>query len=659
MNNFMYTKMALSNIRKNGKLYIPYTLTIVGCLFFYFTLGSLADNPNIVNPVTGEKAFRGADLLVTILFIGRFVTIAFEIGFLFDSYEYIFKQQKKQLGLYRVLGMERRHLVRLVIYEILFMFGIGFILGAGIGVLFNKLIIVWLFNIIDQPIPTGFHISVLAIKGVFMQALISAVLILLRCVISLLRMKDVDLLKSDKEGEHEPKARLLTTILGVVLLGIGYFVATRENDALTAITLFFPASGLVIAATYLLFISGSISLLKFLKRRKGYYYTTKHFVSVSGMLYRMKKNATSLASICIFSTSAIIVLAAGTALYTNGERSLNELFPKQIQVDCRYDEFSTQAAILEEGVKQTGCEVKELVTLRFGNTLLTYTPDGLINEYGFWGDYEVIPDVYILTLEDYCRATGDVRTLEDGEVLLYQEKPWVTENRLMCCGREYQVVGEARNTLMRYMRNAEMTVFKKMLLVVKQQQDMDDILAGEEPINSKKGYFGFDLENEEDEIAVKNMLAEYVVQKEIYTEVSCRQEEENEFLGLYGGIFFIGIVLGSLFLMATILIIYYKQMAEGIEDQNRFSIMQKVGLTKKEIRATIRAQVLRMFFMPLITAIIHASFALPLVVNCLKLVLVIHMPTFILSFVITCIVFSAIYIIAYLLTSREYYKIVS
>ena len=338
MNKNFYGKMAWDNIRKSKKLYFPYLFTIIGSIMFFYILSSISSNTYIYDPITKVEAFKGAQLLCKVLKTGTLATALFAMIFLFYANSFILKHQKKQMGLYRVLGMERRHMLRLLASEVLYLYGTGLLCGMMLGILFDKLMLVFLVKIVGQTAPSGFYLSQIAVKNSVILALVIALLLLIHSVISILITKDIELLKSTQSGEKEPKNRLVLALSGIIILIAGYSLALKANNVSDGISNFFPAAFMVIVATYILFTAGSIAVLKFLKKRKDFYYTTRHFISISGLLYRMKQNAAGLATICILSTSAIIVLAAGASLYANGERSINEMFPREILI--KTNEFS-------------------------------------------------------------------------------------------------------------------------------------------------------------------------------------------------------------------------------------------------------------------------------------------------------------------------------
>lgn len=665
MNKHIYGKLALTNLKKNPKLYVPYLLTLIGCMFFYYILTSLGTNPLIYDTATRTAAFKAADILCPILKSGSFVAAFFGFIFLLYANSFVLKQQKKQLGLYRVLGMERKHMIRIIFLETFFMFAVGFIGAFFLGLLFDKLMLVLLFRIIHQPFPNGFFINTTALYHTWVLTLGLAVLILLRSVFTILRTKDIDLLKSEKQGEKEPKNRVFLAIIGLVFLGIGYYAALSSQGASQAINNFFPAAICVILGTYALFTAGSIAILKLLKKNKNYYYTTRHFISLSGMLYRMKQNAAGLATICILSSAAIVVLSAGVCLYTSGNRSINEQFPRSVQISVQNDSSSENTHILQDILNTTAKEnniaFQNLVYCNCSNAVFDLQDNELLRKTTLsYANIERIPDTYVLTLKEYNRFHGTSETLSENEILLYGSDKIFEYDTLTLDGVTYRVKATADHTCLTYLADYSMTLFSKLLIVVPDEETLNIFIPNDYNFGGSYTYFGFDVNASTDKVkSFSTALSTALDAKNIEHTLTLKSDEERLFYGTYGGLFFVGILLGILFLICTVMIIYYKQISEGYNDRDRFLIMQKVGLSKKEIKQSIHSQVMLLFFLPLITAIIHSAVALNIVADCLRLVLIVHMPTFIASVAVTCVLFSICYGVVYKITSKEYYLIVN
>lgn len=661
MNKYLYEKIAITNIKKNPKLYLPYMFAIIGGMMFCYILYSIGVNPDIYDISTGREAFKGASTLCGILGTGSFVTAIFAFIFLLYANGFVLKHQKKQFGLYRILGMERKHIVRLIVTEILFTFLVGFVFALFLGTLFDKLMLVFLFKIIDQPAPSGFHINIDSF--IYVSKLTGGIILLIfiRSIVSILTSKDIDLLKSEKVGEKEPKNRPLTTIEGIIALVVGYGIALKSTNAGEAIGNFFPAALCVMLATYLLFSTGSIAILNLLKNNKKYYYTTKHFISVSGMLYRMKQNANGLATICILSTAAIIALSAGASLYANGERSIHEQFPRTIQfrVDSANEEVF--ARTFSDALTAKSVTPQDVVTCTYATSIFQKTSNGIEQlSKGSFADFSTMPDTFILTLDEYNRFNQTTETLQDNEILLYASDNFYTADTLTYGNNTFTIKGVADNSCLTYITDPSMSLFSKLLIVVSNEETLQQFISTTNPsLSTHITWTGFNVDKNVDSAAFAQYLSDSFNTLGHNFSLSERNQEREAFYSIYGGIMFIGIVLGLLFILSTTMIIYYKRISEGHEDRERFLIMQKVGLSKQEIKKAIHSQIMLVFFLPLIAAIIHAGVALKIVANCLRMVIIVHMPTFITSVAITCILFSFIYMIVYKITSKEYYNIVN
>lgn len=659
MNKHIYTKMAFTNILKNGKIYLPYLLTIVGSMMFYFLIGSIGSNPNIYNLEEQREAFKGAMTLCGILQSGAFVTAIFIFVFLLYANSFVLKHQKKQFGLYRILGMERKHIVKVVFTEVIAVFGMGLAAGLVLGILLDKLMLVLLFKIIGQTSPAGFWLNTDSLIQTVVLAVIIGGLLLVFNVLSILFAKDIDLLKSEKMGEKEPKNRPIYTCVGVAALAGGYYIAVKTQNVGEAVNNFFPAALLVMYATYVLFMAGSITLLKLLKKNKKFYYQTKHFISVSGMLYRMKQNAAGLATICILSTAAIIVLSAGVSLYANGERSLNDQFPRQVQLWAQEPSGETVEALLADELKEHSFAAENMVRCTFASDIFEKTETGIraMDMAQFTG-FNNVPDTYILTLEEYNRFNGTNETLNAAEILLYASDDFYTGDTLTYGETTYTIKGVADDSCLDYIKSSTMSLFSKLLLVVPNEEALLQFIAGD--FANMGTWIGFDsTESLEETTVLAEQLRETFASNGIEAQTMLKQLEQDSFYSMYGGILFVGGILGILFILCTVMIIYYKQISEGFEDRERFLIMQKVGLSKEEIKKVIHSQVMLVFFLPLATAILHTAVASGIVASCLRMVVAVHTPTFIASVAFTCVAFSLVYVVVYKITSKEYYSIVN
>lgn len=661
MNRHIYGKLAITNLKKNQKIYLPYLLTLMGSMLLYYILTSISTNKLLYDPATDTGAFKGANILSTIIQSGSMAAALFAFIFLLYANSFVLKHQKKQLGLYRVLGMERKHMIRIIFVEILTLFGISMVISLFFGILFDKLMLGLLFKIVHQSMPEGFFLNTTALLQTLFLSFALAVLIFIRSVFSIFRTKDIDLLKSEKQGEREPKNRLLLAFFGLASLLAGYYIALSNKNVMQAINNFFPAAFCVILGTYALFTAGSIAILKLLKKNKAYYYNTKHFISLSGMLYRMKQNAVGLATICILSAAAIVVVSAGVSLYANGQRSINQQFPRSMQV---YTDYTSQCSdlqkIIEDTAKKSEISYKNPVNCSYGNGVYDLKGNQLVFMKELLFDVQKTPDTYVVTLEEYNRFQQSSVKLEEDEILLYGGDNIFPYDTLVVNEHTYRIKEEADNTCLTYITDVSMSLFSKLFIVVPNQTAFDEIMPKDYEFSQRISYLGFDSNgNDEKQKDFSKKLTKAFKKENISFDIVMKSDGESFFYTTYGGLFFVGILLGFLFLLCTVMIIYYKQISEGYEDRERFLIMQKVGLSKKEIKQSIHSQVMMLFFLPLITAIVHSAVALNIVADCLRMVMVVDMPTFVGSVAVTCVLFSIVYGIIYKITSKEYYTIVN
>lgn len=661
MRKRFYLRLALDNIRHNRQTYLPYLLTCIGTVAMFYILHALSVN-------TGIQEMRGDYVLRGLLEMATWVVGFFAVIFLFYTNRFLIRRRKKEFGLYSVLGMEKRHLLRVVFWETGLVALAGIVLGLAAGILLNKLAFMALLRIFAEEIPLGFEIS---FGSMGVTAALFAAIFLLLFISSLFQVQKaspIELLRSAEVGEREPKTRWLLALLGVVCLGSGYYLAISTENPVAALSVFFVAVILVIIGTYCLFIAGSIAVLKLLRRNKRYYYKTRHFVPVSGLLYRMKQNAAGLANICILSTMVLVMISSTLSLYLGEQDILQQRYPRSLSLSMRvYDEEASQAmhTLVDDTLEQAGpTAVNEseftylsFGALRQGDQFLTDTDQA---------SFSAMNDLYNLVffpLDEYNRATGENRTLGEGEVLLYSNRKAYEPDTLTVLGETFTI----REKLSSFsgINEVDANIASTHYLVVRDMETVERLEAIQQEEYQDNASFiqriyGFDLQgdNDEDVLLVYGNLLERAGDYGFNGYIECRQAEREDFLGTFGGLFFVGILLGILFLMATILIIYYKQVSEGYEDRSRYRVLQQVGMTKAEVRQSIRSQVLLVFFLPLITAGIHVAAAFPAVSRMLALFNLTNTWLFFWCTVICFAVFAVFYAVVYVLTARTYYRLV-
>lgn len=660
----MYTKLAITNIKNNRQFYFPYLLTGIITVAMFYIMCALESNPGI-------QSMPGAKDLGLILRLGIGVIGIFAVIFLFYTNSFIIKRRKKELGIYNILGMEKRHIAKILSKEAFFTAIIAIGGGLVTGVLFHKLACMLLYRMIGFNGGITFSFSK---KGVMITAILFAIVYLLTYIYDLFQVQlanPIELLQSGNKGEREPKTKAIMAVLGVLCLGAGYFIAITTKNPIKALTLFFVAVILVIIGTYLLFTAGSIALLKILRRNKGYYYQTKHFTSVSGMIYRMKQNAVGLANICILSTMVLVAVSTTVSLYVGVEDIMKERYPNEINIRAYYDTGAPSedsiAPIVEKSVKESGRKIRheeDYLELYFA----------AIKDQGQYSlDKEKVKTAgdrvsgfVVLTRED-CKKkyNEEIPELAENEVALFTIKK-TDMDTLVLENRSYHV-----KEIKQFQNTEDFETIADMMdeyyyVIVNDVQDMErlwqlqkDIYQENSSSISRQVRLDIDGDSEQKKECFENIkTALGPEQAKARILIDSRQSSLDEFYQIYGGFRFLGLFLGILFLMITVLIIFYKQISEGYDDKERFSIMEKVGMSNDEVKATIRSQVRTVFFLPILMAAIHVGMAFPMIKRLLSLFGLSNTALFAGCMAGTILVFALIYLLVFLKTSKTYYKIV-
>ena len=664
MNKGMYTKLAITNIKNNRQFYFPYLLTGIITVAMFYIMCALESNPGI-------QSMPGAKDLGLILRLGIGVIGIFAVIFLFYTNSFIIKRRKKELGIYNILGMEKRHIAKILSKEAFFTAIIAIGGGLVTGVLFHKLACMLLYRMIGFNGGITFSFSK---KGVMITAILFAIVYLLTYIYDLFQVQlanPIELLQSGNKGEREPKTKAIMAVLGVLCLGTGYFIAITTKNPVKALTLFFVAVILVIIGTYLLFTAGSIALLKILRRNKGYYYQTKHFTSVSGMIYRMKQNAVGLANICILSTMVLVAVSTTVSLYVGIEDIMKERYPNEINISAYYDTGAPAedsiAPIVEKSVKESGRKIRheeDYLELYFA----------AIKDQGQYSlDKEKVKTAgdrvsgfVVLTRED-CKKkyNEEIPELAENEVALFTIKK-TDMDTLVLENRSYHVkeIKQFQNT--EDFETIADIMDEYYYVIVNDVQDMERLWQLQKEIYqensssiSRQVRLDIDGDSEQKKECFENIkTALGPEQAKARILIDSRQSNLDEFYQIYGGFLFLGLFLGILFLMITVLIIFYKQISEGYDDKERFSIMEKVGMSNDEVKATIRSQVRTVFFLPILMAAIHVGMAFPMIKRLLSLFGLSNTALFAGCMAGTILVFALIYLLVFLKTSKTYYKIV-
>ncbi len=646
MSKLFYPRLAAMNIKNNSKTYFPYIITCICTIAMFYIMHALSINK-------GLDGMSGSEALKSILSLGTTVIAIFSAIFLFYTNSFLIKRRKKEIGLYNVLGLEKKHIAKVLLFECIFTSVISLSAGLIAGIILNKLMFLLLLKILNFKVAFGFYVSMPSViktlilfTGIFFLTLLSD-------LFQITMSNPIELLKGTQNGEKEPKTKWIITLIGVIALGTGYGIAINVEAPLSALRLFFGAVILVMIGTYALFTSGSIVVLKALRKNKRFYYKTENFISVSGMMYRMKQNAVGLANICILSTAVLVLVSTTVALYVGMEDVIKTRFPRNIIMSApKIIENQAQRldGILEAESKNSGIDIKNKISY-WNNSFPVTKKDG---KFSITSNMDMSSNVNMITLipiSDYNRLEGKNITLEGDEVLLYSKAKNLDKNSITIDNKTFRIK----------------QVLDKPVAGMENQMDdiVDNYILFTNDINAvgknglKEYLIGVDVQgSDKDILSLANKLSDKFKENSINVNIDSSAGSKQDLFMLYGGLFFIGIFLGALFLMATVLIIYYKQISEGYDDKERFEIMQKVGMSRGEIKKTIRSQVLMVFFLPLATAIIHIAFAFPMITKLLAVLNLKNVSLFMQSTVMTILVFAVIYAIVFSITARAYYKIV-
>lgn len=655
MRKGFFPRLAISGIRKNRSIYYPYILTAVLTTAMMYIIGSLQ---NATTDYSGTLAFS--------LQLGIVVTSIFSVVFLFYTNSFLMRRRKKEFGLYNILGMEKRHLARLLLWETALMLGVSLVLGLAVGMLLDKLMHLVLSRLVGQAASLTFAVSFGSIRYTAILISITFTMILINSVRQVYFARPVELLRSAEVGEREPKARWFITLVGLLALGAGYWLSATVKDAAVMILFFFIAVLLVIVGTYLLFTSGSVTLLKALRKNRRYYYKPDHFISVSGMIYRMKQNAVGLANVCILSTMVLVMVFSTLSLWLGMEDTLNGRLRSDIDVRSASTDISALEAAVDETLQQVGASRENTWTYRYLSFSAMPTRDGFVSSYSFTESDTLIANptsFQVMVLEDYNRMLGRNETLAPGEALLECSRGNFEGDTLHLLDETFTIKARLSDGL--GAGQALASIYDYYCLVV---DSMDTLLRLD---NQEQMAYGDYASGIRTTMSFTLVPASPQLSKQVaallrshadtdgFTSVAERSELQENLMTLYGGLLFVGLFLGLLFTMAMILIIYYKQITEGYEDRERYRIMRKVGLSRQEIRRSISSQILIVFFLPLAAAGLHVTFAFPGITTMFGALSMTNVPLIAGCALGSFAIFAVLYGAVYLLTARVYYRIVS
>lgn len=655
MNN-LYVRLAAQNIKKHRRNYVPFMLAGIFVAAVSYILNSLSGNPDL-GP-TAQMMFT----------FGNGVVMLFSVIFLFYTNSFLMKQRKKELGLYNVLGMNKGHIARVIGLETLFAALIVIIGGSAFGILLDKLTFLIVAKMMRITPSYGFHVMPKSLQHVVIVFGVIYLLIYISNVFRVRTSRPIELLHGTSVGEREPKTKVIMAVLGVLCIGAGYTLSILSSrEPVLAISLFFIAVVLVVIGTYFLFTAGSIALLKLLRRNKNYYYKTNHFISVSGMLYRMKQNAVGLSNICILSTMVLVILSSTCSLWFGTEDMIYNRYPADILLSMEDPNHTVDmATFLTDELKSVpggSYTSYEFLTGYDSTEEIADSASAIFVKDGAAQIGSITRNVLFFSAETYNRITGENVTVEPGTALYMSVDGVPMPDTMTFAGTTYTLSPTPKSFNLRGKYNAY--VSKPYVVVLPDYAEKSKVITPTE-------YYCISLGSltDEEQQAFYDAIIEDVTtvmpedesvfwDGDGYFNFECRVENEQEIRGMYGSFLFMGISLGFVFTVAAVLIIYYKQISEGMEDKTRFAIMQKVGLSQKEVKHSIHTQILTVFFLPLITAGIHVVFAYPIIRAILRAMMLSSETVFIICTVASFLVFSVFYAIVYALTAKIYYRIVS
>lgn len=667
----LYFKLAKTNLSNNKPFYIPYIISSIITVAMLYMMSFLSDNK-------GLNKIMGADSLAIIFRLGVGIIVIFSYIFLFYTNSFIIKRRKKEIGVYNILGMEKRHLSKVLFVETIYSAIISLVCGIIVGIAFSKFILMVLYGIIGIHKTVEFFVN---IHGIILCVVSFGILFLLTFLYNFMQIKlanPIELLRGTNVGEREPKTKIFMTIVGVVCLAIAYYIAITTENPLNVLTLFFVAVLLVIIGTFALFTAGSIALLKLLRNNKKFYYNKRHFMAVSGMLYRMKQNAAGLASICILSTMVLVVISTTVSMYVGIQDELMARYPNDVCVTVDYNSVIDKSSEIEKAIfdEIDSAEVKNKKAFSYLSVFVGQKGDNFTTDkehLSFQNSYLF----YILSKDDFIKRDNSFKdkigNISKGEAVVVLNKKYDKKD-IKIFGKNYKV-----NKSFEHMEDNDLYMISTLnglgYIILDNDESVQELYDMQEKMLGKganyytnKIRFDFKSGNKKQKAAaykkIDNVVKKYFKEnkndkKEISSYwVESRQENEQNFYLLYGGLFFLGIFLGTMFLMVTVMIIFYKQITEGYDDRERYQILEKVGMSRREVKDTIKSQIRIVFVLPIFAAAVHVTAAFPMVNRILKMLNLNNEKLFAGCLAATIIVFAVIYYLVFKVTSRAYYKIV-
>jgi len=673
MNILFFPRIALTGIKNNKRLYIPFFITCIATIAMFYIMCYLSFDEYLASlPYVGS--------LQQITFVGVLVIGFFSICFLLYTNSFLTKRRRKEFGLYNVLGMSKTNIAVVLLFESLFTSLISIILGITCGVLFSKLSELTILNLINGTINYQIKVNLRGIEYSLYLFIPLFILLYLVNTINISKNNTIELVRSEQEGEKKPKANWLFGLSGIIILGFAYYLALLVDSGVSAVMIFFIAVILVIIATYLIFMSFSVVLCKILKKKKNYYYKTNNFISTSSMEFRMKRNGAGLASICILSTMVLVMISSTACLYFGVEDIINRKYPYDYQFEFRYDNSNDINAeqiayidqIIEDCVKDNGFELNDVVKLQYVDIAGLPKNGVFVFDRGYISDISITDLNYniinIVPLSDYNRLTNKNVNLKDNEALMFAYDTGFNDDSINIQNViNYDLIKPSSLGLDENFEEglqAYSGLVDTLCMVVNNYDEAKEIIMSQMEPGVIRCTYEYDFnsnKSDAEQIAFRDVLSNEVLNKLSFTYcmLQGRAHKTNDAYALYGSMFFLGISLSIMFIFATVLIIYYKQISEGYEDQPKFEIMKKVGITDREIRKTINTQMLTVFYLPLVMAITHLCFAFKMIKHLIALLDFTNVKPLIMATFICVIVYTIVYAIIYRITSNSYYSIVA
>ena len=648
-------KMAINGVKKNGGMYIPYILTMTFAIAVFIIFSSIIQNKMLENVPYSVY-------VIMLLQIGRVLLSIIMIPFLFYTNSFLSKRRKKEFGLYNILGLAKREIGVVLFFETMIIYFISMIAGALTACVFGKLVFLLLLNISNLPVTTGFQMGISDFLSAMILFGVISFMNLFTNLWQIGKANPTDLLSGPKKGEKEPKHLVITTILGLLFLGAGYEIAfVAKVDSMVFLN-FFLAVFLVIIGTYFVFTSGSIALLKVLKKNKKFYYKKENYVTISGMLYRMKKSAASLSNICIFSTMIIITLLCTVALSVGEEGAIRFNYPLDAVYVFSGSNATDVSEITKEREKIAECnDIKITDSIHFNYFSFDAIIEGMNIESV---DPKQVKDrtskVKIFSAKEYEEMTGKGVSLKENELLLFTTTLDYEYSEIALDGTTFTVKEQLSD--LPFETKEPHSYGENVYFIV--MNSWDQIVAFPEEMNEasiKIFYesYQFNVAGEEaQKSAFYDSFLSYCKEQKTFDSFKNSLIWKFETQSMNGGLLFIGIFFGMIFTICLILIMYYKQISEGIEDKSNFEIMQEVGMDDHDVKATIHRQIMLVFYMPLLLAIVHTFVGLNLTINLLYALNLYETNQIRLCAGIVIVVFAIFYSLSYSVTAKAYFKIV-